>query len=369
VRRRLHSVAIRSLLMAAGWAAIWVGTSRRLPGPPIRHPGRIGTWWQSEGPIVAVFSMARIGLLAAGGYWLGLLTLVAVGLAGRPGMRAIRYLSHCRLPGARRAAGWTAGLSAAGSVVLAAGTAGAASAASAATTPVVQAPGLVNASPPSTDGKSAPGSGAALVPAPPGRDQPPVLRYIGPAGAERATKSAPGTTAPRSTNPPATAPSSTAPPATSATTTAPPATSSANTTPAPASAPAAPAPTAPPPAPTAPAPAPTAPAPTAPIPAAPARATPARPPAATNRPAPNRRSAGAHPAAAQWTVRPGDDFWSISESTLRAAWGRVPTAQEIAPYWLTVIAANRDRLPDPGNPNLLFPGNVLVLPDPTHLRQ
>ena len=44
--------------------------------------------------------------------------------------------------------------------------------------------------------------------------------------------------------------------------------------------------------------------------------------------------------------------------------GAPPADREIGPYWLAVIAANQDRLPDPGNPNLLFPGDVIVLPHP-----
>jgi hypothetical protein len=34
-------------------------------------------------------------------------------------------------------------------------------------------------------------------------------------------------------------------------------------------------------------------------------------------------------------------------------------------YWARLIEANRSRLPDPADPSLLFPGDVLVLPAPT----
>lgn len=65
-----------------------------------------------------------------------------------------------------------------------------------------------------------------------------------------------------------------------------------------------------------------------------------------------------------WTVRPGDDLWSIAHATLRTHLGRDPNQREIARYWLVVIAKNRDRLPDPSDPSLLFPGDVVVLPSP-----
>jgi hypothetical protein len=38
-----------------------------------------------------------------------------------------------------------------------------------------------------------------------------------------------------------------------------------------------------------------------------------------------------------------------------------PTAAEITPVWVEVIAANRDRLRS-GDPDLIFPGEIVVLP-------
>jgi nucleoid-associated protein YgaU len=63
-----------------------------------------------------------------------------------------------------------------------------------------------------------------------------------------------------------------------------------------------------------------------------------------------------------WTVRPGDDLWSIAEQVLQAANARPPSSAEIAPYWITLIAANRDRLVVPGDADLIFAGQVLVVP-------
>jgi nucleoid-associated protein YgaU/DNA-binding SARP family transcriptional activator len=62
------------------------------------------------------------------------------------------------------------------------------------------------------------------------------------------------------------------------------------------------------------------------------------------------------------TVEPGDNLWTISEDRLEADLGRDPSDLEVGPYWREVIDANQDRYVQPGNPNLIFPGQVLVLP-------
>lgn len=90
------------------------------------------------------------------------------------------------------------------------------------------------------------------------------------------------------------------------------------------------------------------PTPPAAAPAAPPAAAPAAPPAAAPAAAPD-----------EWTVAPGDHLWSIAERRLAAARGHQPADAEVAPYWRALIAANRDRLPDP---DLLFPGQRLRLP-------
>lgn len=85
--------------------------------------------------------------------------------------------------------------------------------------------------------------------------------------------------------------------------------------------------------------------------------TPARPPV-TPTPSPPP----ANPD--RWTVRPGDHFWAVAERTLAAAWGAPPTDDDISPYWRSLVAANRNRLRDPRNPDLLFSGQTLELPTP-----
>ena len=63
-------------------------------------------------------------------------------------------------------------------------------------------------------------------------------------------------------------------------------------------------------------------------------------------------------ASHPYTVQPGDNLWSIA----RAALGGNADDTQIAPYWHTLIAANRSRLRS-GDPNLIYPGEVLGLPD------
>ena len=68
--------------------------------------------------------------------------------------------------------------------------------------------------------------------------------------------------------------------------------------------------------------------------------------------------------AAQWTVKPGECFWSIADSVLTETWGRSPSDAEIVPYWRRLIDANRLELVERGNPDLIFPGQVFTIPGP-----
>jgi nucleoid-associated protein YgaU len=98
-----------------------------------------------------------------------------------------------------------------------------------------------------------------------------------------------------------------------------------------------------------------------PTPAAAAATPPTAPaPAVTTPPAP--MAPGAVPGS--WSVRPGDHFWAIAEQVLADAWGRPPTDAEVGRYWRTLVETNRSRLPDPANPDLLFPGQSLTVPPP-----
>jgi nucleoid-associated protein YgaU len=85
------------------------------------------------------------------------------------------------------------------------------------------------------------------------------------------------------------------------------------------------------------------------------------PRASRSPPAPATRDRTAAPPS--WTVASGDSFWSIAAETLAQA-GEAPTDRRVIGYWRRVVEANRGRLLDPGNPDLLVPGQELVLPDP-----
>jgi len=62
-----------------------------------------------------------------------------------------------------------------------------------------------------------------------------------------------------------------------------------------------------------------------------------------------------------WVVRPGDDLWTIAEATLESA-GLRPTPRDVAAYVGRLEEANRPRFLRPNDPNLIFAGQVLLLP-------
>lgn len=78
-------------------------------------------------------------------------------------------------------------------------------------------------------------------------------------------------------------------------------------------------------------------------------------------PGPERRPAGEERV---WTVRPGDHLWAVAEQVLAEAWARPPSDAEVDGYWRALVDANRPRLRDPANPDLVFPGQLLVVPPP-----
>lgn len=72
------------------------------------------------------------------------------------------------------------------------------------------------------------------------------------------------------------------------------------------------------------------------------------------------------PAAATTVhvVAAGDNLWTISAAHLRAIYpGRDVGSGEIATYWRRVIEVNAPHLQS-GNPNLIYPGEQISLPDP-----
>lgn len=68
------------------------------------------------------------------------------------------------------------------------------------------------------------------------------------------------------------------------------------------------------------------------------------------------KSAGV--GAVRHVVEPGDHLWALAESRLMSEYERQMTDAEIAPYWQAIIDAN----PQLADPDLIFPGDVVVLP-------
>ncbi|MCX7621719.1 MAG: hypothetical protein N2037_12855, partial [Acidimicrobiales bacterium] len=71
-------------------------------------------------------------------------------------------------------------------------------------------------------------------------------------------------------------------------------------------------------------------------------------------------------SASIWTIAPGEHLWHVSATTLARAWSRPPTNAEIASYLNQLIRLNADRFVVPGEPDLVYPGQVFVLPPVGH---
>ena len=73
--------------------------------------------------------------------------------------------------------------------------------------------------------------------------------------------------------------------------------------------------------------------------------------------------AGAPPVEQEHTVSSGEHLWSIAAQVVEGALGRTASDAEVGAYWQVLIEDNRDRLANPDDPDLLFPAQVLRLPD------
>ena len=62
-----------------------------------------------------------------------------------------------------------------------------------------------------------------------------------------------------------------------------------------------------------------------------------------------------------YTVQPGDDMWSIATAHLSRHRDKAPSVADIAALWMETIEINRDRIRS-GNPDLIFPGEALLVP-------
>ena len=66
----------------------------------------------------------------------------------------------------------------------------------------------------------------------------------------------------------------------------------------------------------------------------------------------------------QHLVVRGEHLWSIAADHLDDVWGRPPTNDEIADHWRNLIDTNTSRLVHPDEPDLIWPDQVFILPDP-----
>jgi hypothetical protein len=68
------------------------------------------------------------------------------------------------------------------------------------------------------------------------------------------------------------------------------------------------------------------------------------------------------PAEGTWTIAPGDHLWGVAEVLLALHGGTAPDDAAVDAYVQALVAANHDVLVDPADPDLVLPGQVLVLP-------
>lgn len=67
-------------------------------------------------------------------------------------------------------------------------------------------------------------------------------------------------------------------------------------------------------------------------------------------------------AARTVTAATGDHLWGLAAQALSDHRGAAPSDDEVMGYWQRLIEANRERLADPANPDLIYPGQEFVLP-------
>lgn len=70
-------------------------------------------------------------------------------------------------------------------------------------------------------------------------------------------------------------------------------------------------------------------------------------------------AAGHSPATDTVTVAPGDHFWKISARRL----AEIELEAPVGPYWRKVVEVNLDNIRS-GDPDLIYPGEVVELPAP-----
>ncbi len=81
-------------------------------------------------------------------------------------------------------------------------------------------------------------------------------------------------------------------------------------------------------------------------------------------PAPSPVAEPPTPPVDEAVARRGDHLWGIAEDALARHLQRPPSPGEVARYWRQLVEANRSRLVDPSNPDLIYAGQRFVLPPP-----
>jgi hypothetical protein len=301
-------------LLAVTTAIGWLLTTDLVSGPlaiPVTSIDALRRWLDDTTPAVVPAALLRLVALGACAYLaLALvLTLVAQLVDRRTGGRAVEVVRRL-LPTALRSL-----LAGGAQLSLVAVTA----------LPAMALPAAAAIGDPPSHTATMAKVGALPTPAPPGTPTGPT---------STATMTRLPASAPTTASEPTTSPTT----ATSTTTTGPATTDPATTSPTTTVTPIAPT---------------TAPTSLAPVPLPPRASAPANPPVA------------ADAADETWTVTAGDTFWSIAEEALTDQRGSFPSQHEIVRYWRQLIATNQARLAAPGNPDLLLPGQSLLLPPPT----
>ena len=72
----------------------------------------------------------------------------------------------------------------------------------------------------------------------------------------------------------------------------------------------------------------------------------------------------AQPEAREVVIAPGDSLWSLAAARLAEQLHREPSDREVWRYWREVIRVNEGRLRDARVPDLIYPGDRVVLPPP-----
>lgn len=299
--RRLTGALLGAGAITAALVAVGTGP---LATPPLLHPGAMGPWEARLGPLDAVFALLRVGALVAGGYVDAVLLLGAVAaVAGAP--RGRRLALRLAPPPLR--------------VLLVVAVAVSAAPVTAWASPAV-------APPPA--GAAPPASMLDPVDVPPAAAPAPVLHALGLTRrpAHRAEPASAPVLRPTPRRLPQAPVLRSAPPAHVAPAPAVPSTS------------------------------------TAPAPARRVEPRPAVRPRPTRAPGAGPALLVRSPRSDTWTVAPGESFWSIAADVVAGRVGHRPSDEEVARYWVALVRANAGRLPVPGDPDLLFAGDVLVLP-------